>query len=71
MEKTKQNIPQQNQLQAINVDYSGPIPPPDMLKGYNEIMPGLVDRIVITAEKQSIHRQSMEHKVINSDNINL
>lgn len=35
--------------------YRGPIPPPQVLLGYNEIIPGLADRIVLMAEKEQAH----------------
>ena len=47
--------------------YSGPLPPPAMLQQYNEIEPGLADRIVKMAEGQSAHRKDLESKVISSD----
>ena len=44
--------------------YSGPLPPPDVLQKYNEIEPGLVDRMVKMAESQAQHRQHLESSVI-------
>ena len=38
-----------------------------MLRQYDQIMPGLVDRIVTMAEKQAGHRQGAEAKVINGN----
>lgn len=40
--------------------FSGPIPHPDQLAGYEQIMPGLANRIVTMAEVQAIHRQALE-----------
>jgi len=42
--------------------YSGPLPPPSLLAKFEEIQPGLVERIVAMAEKQAQHRQSLEIK---------
>jgi uncharacterized membrane protein len=47
---------QQMTLQEI----SGPIPSPDLLRQYEEIQPGLADRIVKTAEEESLHRRELE-----------
>ncbi len=44
--------------------FSSPIPPPEILKGYNEAIPGAADRILKMAEKQSAHRIQMEEYVI-------
>ncbi|TXT25737.1 MAG: hypothetical protein FD138_2918 [Planctomycetota bacterium] len=46
--------------------YSGPIPPPDLLKQYDEISPGTALRIIAMSEKQSEHRMSLEKKVVES-----
>src|ERR1700733_12152413 len=47
--------------------YSGPIPPPEMLKEYDAIVPGSAGRILDTFHNQSHHRIELENKVINSD----
>lgn len=47
--------------------FSGPLPPPEMLQKYNEVSPGLADRIVSMAEKQSDHRRDLEKKVVYSN----
>lgn len=41
-------------------EFSGPIPSPDIMADYENIMPGATDRIIAMAENQSKHRQSME-----------
>ncbi|MFA4890031.1 MAG: DUF2335 domain-containing protein [Candidatus Paceibacterota bacterium] len=47
--------------------FSGPLPPPYVLKGYDDIVPGAAKIIIDMAENQSAHRQELEKKVINSD----
>ncbi|HZY10138.1 MAG TPA: DUF2335 domain-containing protein [Bacteroidota bacterium] len=44
--------------------HSGPLPSPQMLKKYDEILPGLAERIVGMAERQSAHRIEIEKKAI-------
>src|SRR5882757_310595 len=62
--------PQQKAVQAILVAFQiqrswrGPLPPPDILKGYNDAVPDGAERILRMAEKQSQHRMDMEKKVI-------
>ena len=46
--------------------HSGPLPPADELKRYNEIVNNGAERIMIMAESQHNHRISIEAKVINS-----
>ena len=44
--------------------FSGPIPPPDLLERYNQIIPEGADRILKMAEKQSAHRQKIEKQAV-------
>src|SRR5258708_6290391 len=48
--------------------YSGPLPPPEMLVGYNDAFPGCAERIVAMAERQSQHRQDMEKTDLHGPN---
>jgi uncharacterized membrane protein len=56
-------------IQAISrqSSFSGPIPPPEILKQYNEIVPGSAERLIKSAEIQAAHRQQLENKSIGSD----
>jgi uncharacterized membrane protein len=47
--------------------YSGPLPHPDALERYNQIVPGAADRIIAQFEKQAAHRQGLERKVVHSN----
>lgn len=47
--------------------FSGPLPPPQVLEKYNQVVPGAADRIIAMAESQSKHRQDLELKVITAD----
>ena len=74
----KKNLPvshppqsRNGQLQALATaraeSFSGPLPPPQILEKYNQIVPGAADRIIAMAESQSKHRQELETKAIESD----
>lgn len=52
---------------VMQSEFSGPIPPPNMIKGYEAILPGAADRIMTMAEKQSSHRQEMERKIVSTE----
>lgn len=54
-------------ISRTEVNWSGPIPPPEVLEKYNAILPGMAERILAMAEKQSNHRQDLEKKVIGAD----
>ena len=40
----------------------GPLPPPEDLKGYNDVLPGAADRILSMAETEQKHRHGMEDR---------
>lgn len=47
--------------------FTGPLPPPQYLKMYNEIIPGSGERILSMAEKEMSHRHDVDDKCINSE----
>lgn len=44
--------------------FSGPLPPPSMYKGYEEVLPGSAERILTMAEKEQEHRITWESKAL-------
>lgn len=46
--------------QEIRSEFSGPLPHPEILARYEEILPGAATRIFEMAEEQAIHRRYME-----------
>lgn len=48
--------------------YSGPLPSPEVLQKFNEIVPGAADRILVQFEEQSRHRRTLETKALNGEN---
>lgn len=61
----------QNQKRALEIHqsqyFSGPLPPPETLKKFDEVTPGAAERIIKMAEGQFAHRTQLERKVIDSD----
>jgi len=53
-------------VQASVTVFSGPIPPAELLAGYNKIIPDGADRIMKMAEDQSKYRMEIERIVIES-----
>ncbi|MBZ5704213.1 MAG: DUF2335 domain-containing protein [Acidobacteriia bacterium] len=47
--------------------HSGPLPPPEDLAKYEQILAGAADRIIRMAEQQSTHRQHLEKVAIESN----
>lgn len=55
------------ELIARSASFSGPLPPPNILKAYDEIIPNGAERIFKMAENQSSHRQNLESSVVKSN----
>jgi uncharacterized membrane protein len=47
--------------------FSGPLPHPDLIAQYNDVIPNGADRIVSMAERQAEHRQFLEKTTVLSD----
>ena len=47
--------------------YSGPLPPAEDLKKYNEATPDAADRIIKMAENEQIHRHHREEKELDTN----
>ena len=44
--------------------WSGPYPPPQLLRGYEDVLPGSADRIIKMAEEQQRHRHHLEKTTV-------
>ena len=63
---TSQDKQTQMTVSATEV-WSGPIPPPEALQKYEELVPGAANRILEMAEGQTAHRLQIEKTVIRGD----
>lgn len=52
--------PEEKELISTMISYSGPLPPPEYLRGYAEVMEDAPKRIFGWVEDQQAHRHSME-----------
>lgn len=48
--------------------YEGPLPPPHLLRQFEDIVPGAAERIMANADLQTMHRIEMERIVIRGSN---
>lgn len=46
--------------------YSGPVPPPDVLRGFEQIVPGSAERILTMAEENGKHQREMERMTLSA-----
>jgi uncharacterized membrane protein len=51
----------------VTQQQSGPLPAPQILKGYDDVVPGAADRILGEFQAQGAHRRRMEQFVVISD----
>lgn len=65
-----ESLPEDKQHKLISVfrasHFSGPLPPPELLAGYESVLPGGAERIFLMTENQAEHRREIEKKVISS-----
>jgi uncharacterized membrane protein len=52
---------------STRLQYSGPLPPPVILEGYDKLVPGSAKQILDDAHRQTSHRIAIERTVITSD----
>ncbi|MFZ0864447.1 MAG: DUF2335 domain-containing protein [Candidatus Sulfotelmatobacter sp.] len=53
--------------QVQSFSFSGPLPPPQLLSQYNEVVPYGAERLMKMAEAQQTHRQELEKTVIHGN----
>lgn len=46
--------------------FSGPLPPPSVLSGYEDVGEGFANRVIALAEKQQAHRHQLEGKSVDA-----
>jgi uncharacterized membrane protein len=51
--------------------FIGPIPPPEVLAKYERALPGLADRLVTLAERESEHRRGLQRRAIRLSELGL
>jgi len=47
--------------------YQGAIPPPEILRGLDELVPGTAERLIALANEESLHRRAMEMKITDAN----
>ena len=48
--------------------FSGPMPPPAVLEGYNRLIPGAAERILVMAEEDAKHQREIELAALRAAN---
>ena len=67
---TKPSAPAQRQQAQtgpqVKAEFSGPLPPPDVLEKYERVSPGAAERIIAMVETQNSHRHELEKSLVNN-----
>ena len=54
----------QQQVQTVHTQttqvFQGPVPHPDILQGFENVVPGSAQRLIALAESESVHRRNLE-----------
>lgn len=67
MTTSDEHLPSRIQVQRVERTFAGPLPPPEVLARYNEVIPHAAERILAMAESQQGHRQKLEVQVVTSN----
>lgn len=51
--------------------FVGPIPPPEVMAEYERTLPGLADRLVVSAERESEHRRALQMRAMRLSELGL
>lgn len=64
VDRIEQMPPESQKLvfKAVKSSFSGPLPHPEIMKGYEEVVPGAAQRILDMAEKRMDHRMNLESR---------
>lgn len=49
---------------VVKASFAGPLPPPSILSGYDDIVPGAAERIIKSYENEVAHRNEMERSLV-------
>ncbi len=55
------------QIVTVGGSFSGPLPPPSVLKQYEQVLPGLADRIVTMAENEEAQRHAQNQLALKAE----
>lgn len=57
--------PEEKEIISTMISYSGPLPPPEYLRGYAEVYPEAPEKIFGWVDEQQAHRQTMDKEILN------
>jgi uncharacterized membrane protein len=54
-------------VQKAAMSYTGPLPPPNWLEKYDQVLPGMANRLVVMLENETSHRHAFEKELLSKD----
>lgn len=57
------------ELDNVRASWIGPLPPPNILAGFEELLPGSADRIIQLTENEQSHRVNIESKAVETHHL--
>ena len=60
-QKNQANHTENNNGQVVSAQWAGPLPPPNVLASFNDVIENGAERIVAMAEREQAHRISYEN----------
>jgi len=57
------------EILSANMSFQGPLPPPNMLRDYGRIVPGLDVRIIEAWEREQTHNENIQKDLLKTSNI--
>ncbi len=58
--------PESRRQLTAETSYSGPLPPPELMRRYDELVPGAAERILRMAEQEAAHRQRASERQLDA-----
>ena len=77
LDQVLENLPEEKQAEVVQLlvqqsaFFAGPLPPPEVLHGYEEILPGSADRVVQLAENEQQARQRDNRHILGNDSFRI
>lgn len=62
-----ERLPAKDRERVRREIFLGPVPPPSILQGYEDVLPGAAERILSMSEEEANHRRRQEEKLVNSN----
>lgn len=67
IEQVKEEAPEVLGAVALGVSFQGPLPPPEMLKQYDDLVPGTAERLIEIHQKEKQHALELQETILEAE----